>query len=109
MGPATCGAGVGGVVVCGLALPGGTAAGAARQSGAEAMSPSAARVRRLGLCLKNGGPHVCLEAIRTLPAAFGRDLTGRKGAAWRNWFADYIGLARLLARPCRVVPKVSVP
>jgi hypothetical protein len=71
MGPLTGGGGTGvaaGAAACGIA------ACAVTQTVAEAISASAARVRRLGLCLIDGGPPVSFESISTQSAALNRGL-----------------------------------
>src|SRR5579885_2494060 len=78
MGPVTFGA-PGGIVAGGVAACG--AACAARQSGAAAISPSAARARRLGLCFANVGTLLSLQAISLLSAAFGPRPRSKKEAS----------------------------
>jgi hypothetical protein len=70
IGPMTGGVRPGGVAGA-VAAGGGVAAGAARQSGADAISPSAARLKRLELCFTNIGPPMFLRQSVAL-RAFGR-------------------------------------
>ena len=70
--------GVAGAVAAG----GGVAAGAARQSGADAISPSAARLKRLELCFTNIGPPMFLEAISRSPRIRPRRELRCMKAAW---------------------------
>src|SRR6185437_6119198 len=79
IGPMTGGVRPGGVAGA-VAAGGGVAAAAARQSDADAISPSAARLKRLELCLTNIGPLMSLEAISPPSAALGRGLSLEEGS-----------------------------